>query len=338
MKSNDSIERLLPDYFSGKLSVEEGKIVDEWVCESAEHRRTAEEYCRLEYLLANMEAPDSNETEAALRNVHSRMRCSSRRSFMSNVQRIAAIMALPLFLMACWFAWQYYRDDKPTEVTVNSVAGMTAAATLPDGSQVWLNSNSTLHYPVRFGDTREVQLEGEAYFKVARQESRPFIVHAKDATVEVLGTEFDVEAYPGDTQVRTSLINGSVRLSLPAKGGLNTSVTMRPGDCYAWNLSTGKLSHNRINLNTAASWKDGKIVLENTSLEEALRQIGNRFNVEFLVRNDELLTQRYTGTFTGQRLEVVLEHFRRTTRIHFDYDIKGADSQNITGRQKILVY
>ena len=86
------------------------------------------------------------------------------------------------------------------------------------------------------------------------------------------------------------------------------------------------------------AWKDGKTVLDNTSLVEALRAIGNRFNVEFLVRNEALLDNRYTGTFSGQTLEVVLEHFKRTTNIHFDSDFKGTDSDNVSGRQVIIVY
>ncbi|MBQ9463614.1 MAG: FecR domain-containing protein [Bacteroidales bacterium] len=338
MISENNIESLLPDYFSGRLTEEEGKLVDAWICESAEHRKIAEDYCRLEHVLSSVEAPDNVNTEFALKAVHSRMRRNSVSSFTLHFQRIAAIATIPLLVSVIWLGTKYYGSGSDRQISISSVPGLTANTVLPDGSTVWLNSNSTLSYPVRFGKVREVTLEGQAYFKVEKQQGRSFIVHAKGSAVEVLGTEFDVEAYPTDDLVRTTLLHGSVRFAVPSDGPSPFTYLLKPGERYTWDRAAGKVLRSTVNPSTAAAWKDGRIVLDNTSLEEALRQIGNRFNVEFLIRNQNLLSHSYTGTFTAQRLEVVLEHFKRTTNIHFDYQLQGTETEKVSGRQKILVY
>lgn len=338
MISDNNIESMLQDYFRGTLSAEDGKLVDAWICESAEHRKIAEDYCRLEHVLSGIETQDNINTELALKAVHSRMRRSSISSFALHFQRIAAIAAIPLLVSVLWLGTKYYGNGPAQKVSISSVPGLTATTVLPDGSTVWLNSNSSLSYPVRFGKTREVSLEGEAYFKVEKQQGRSFIVHAKGSDVEVLGTEFDVEAYPTDDLVRTTLLKGSVRFAVPSDGPAPSTFILKPGERYTWDCTAGKVQRSAVNPSTAAAWKDGRIVLENTSLEEALRLIGNRFNVEFLIRNSNLLSHSYTGTFTAQRLEVVLEHFKRTTNIHFDYQVLGTDTEKVSGRQKILVY
>ena len=333
-----NIEDLLHAYFLGVLSEEEGRFVDEWICESAEHRRAAREICALEQLIEGTSQPDGTDCNIALDKVHARMRRDSGRRFWSRLRNYAALLALPLLAATIWFASRYYKAEDSVDVTISSVAGMTSSTTLPDGSMVWLNSNSRLSYPSRFSGNREVTVEGEAFFKVVKKEGSKFVVHAKGASIEVLGTEFDVEAYPTDGLVRATLLRGSVLFSVPSDSQAPRSFTLKPGERYTWDASDGTLLRANVNPSTAAAWRDGRIILENTSLADALRQIGNRFNVEFLIRNEALLGQRYTGTFTEQRLEVVLEHFRRTTDIHFDYQLMGTDTRNISGRQKIIVY
>lgn len=338
MIPDKNIESLLEEYFRGTLSQEEGKLVDEWICESAEHRALAAQYCHLEQILSGLEAPDSNETDAALRKMHSRMRKASWHNTFVHVHRFAAFMAIPLLIATLFLSIHNSKQPDIPDIVVKSVTGMTASTQLPDGSKVWLNSNSTLSFPASFDGTREVYLDGQAFFSVTKQQGTAFIVHAKGTAVEVLGTEFDVEAYPTDELVRTTLLSGSVSFTVPSGESGNYKYMIKPGERYSWDASSGRTVRSTINPATASSWKDGNIVLENTSLEEALRQIGNRFNVEFLVKNEALLSQTYTGTFTGQRLEVVLEHFKRATKISFDTQITGTDPQNVSGRQKILVY
>ena len=339
MLSEKEIEALLPEYASGNVSADQGRQIDEWICQSSANRIKAQQYMRLEHLGSRMEAIDSADTENALKRLHAGFLRDNGRKALRFATVFAAVCSIPLLIVSVWMAIQLSSGRGASQVELRSTTGMTAQTTLPDGSRVWLNSNSTLSYPSRFGQTREVTLEGEGYFEVAKDPGRKFFVHAGSAKVEVTGTEFDVEAYSDKySEVRTTLLSGSVILHVPAPGGRERTMAMSPGQQCTFSAETGRLTRRQADGAGVTAWKDGKTVLDNTSLEEALRAIGNRFNVEFLVRNESLLDNRYTGTFSGQTLEVVLEHFKRTTNIHFDSDFKGTNSENVSGRQVIIVY
>ena len=339
MLNDQTIQELLPLYARGEVSEQQGREVDEWICRSTANRKMAEQYFRLEQLYSLAEASEKADTDNALHAIHSRMRQTRTRNALGWLKLAAAILSIPLLISTIWLSSEIRKQDSLPPVQIKSTVGMTTSTTLPDGTKVWLNSNSTLSYPIRFGSTREVTLDGEAYFDVAKLNGRKFIVSTGNMQVEVTGTEFDVEAYSDrGPEVRTTLVSGSVLLHcIDAEGRIRT-VQMSPGEQFCYNSETFKLTRRNIDGPGVTAWKDGKTILENTSLEDALRAIGNRFNIEFLVRNQALLSNRYTGTFSGQTLDVVLEHFKRTTKIHFDTDLKGADPDNISGRQVIIVY
>ena len=339
MLNDNEIQDLLPLYARGEVSPQEGRMLDEWICQSAANRKKAEQYFRIEQLYSLAEASEKTDTDSALRALHSRMRRSRTLNAAGWIKLAAAILSVPLLISTIWLSVQLSKADALPPVQIKSTVGMTTSTTLPDGTRVWLNSNSSLCYPVRFGNTREVTLDGEAYFEVAKNKDHRFIVNAGEIRVEVTGTEFDVEAYSDrGPEVRTTLLSGSVNLMCPDASGHIRSVQMNPGEQFCYNSESARLTRRISDTAGATAWKDGKTVLDNTSLEDALRAIGNRFNVEFLVRNQALLSNRYTGVFSGQRLEVVLEHFRRTTNIHFDTSLKSADPDIISGRQVIIVY
>ncbi len=264
---------------------------------------------------------ESVDTEGALENMHRRIRANSRRALFRRIANVAAVLFLPLFLAAGFFAYEYYtgETDAPELIEMKTASGMTASVTLPDGSSVWLNSNSKLTYPSRFkSQEREVQLEGEGYFKVSANPERKFIVKTKAMQVEVFGTEFNVDAYDVENRdVRTMLVSGKVQIRYEDSKDNSHIVKMAPGEMLSFNPENGDMAMAKVNKEVITSWKDGKIVLQNTKLEDALRMVENRYHVKFDIRNKELLDNRYTGQFSGQRLDIVLEHFRRTTDISF---------------------
>lgn len=339
MLSEKEIKDLLPDYVKGYASEQEGKEIDEWICSSAANRKAAEECFRLEYLRSRIDAIDSADTDTALSRIHSRMLHEKGRSTARVLVYCAAALSIPLMVATGWLSSKLKQSTQAAPVEISCTTGMVSRATLPDGSRVWLNSNSKLSYPAVFGHERRVTLEGEGYFEVAKDHGRKFIVETGSQQVEVTGTEFDIEAYPDSgPEIRTTLISGSIRLHCPDASGREHVFEVSPGEQYIYNRESCKILRGSAEGDEVTAWTEGKTILNNTSLEDALRAIGNRFNVEFLVRNEKLLSNRYTGTFSGQRLEVVLEHFRRTTNIHFDTSVKGMYTDNISGRQIIIVY
>mgnify|MGYP000755509447 FL=1 len=148
-----------------------------------------------------------------------------------------------------------------------------ANITLPDGSRVWLNSNTRIEYSQHFDDKREVQIDGEAYFEVVRNTGRPFIVYTPDdEQVEVLGTKFYVEAYSGTKKFETALIEGSVRVR-----AANSQFILQPS--YKAVLKGGKMSVEKITDFDIYRWREGLICFKNRHFSEILEELKKYYGV-----------------------------------------------------------
>ncbi|MGN0281889.1 MAG: FecR family protein [Prevotella sp.] len=170
-------------------------------------------------------------------------------------------------------------------VTLQVPTGKSAHLTLPDGSQVWLYPGSRLKFPQRFvGDTREVMLEGQAYFSVQRDPSHPFVVSAADVTTTVLGTEFVVSAYE-DTTPQITLVSGSVQI---AKG--NSRVLLSPGR-QAMPTADGSFDITEVDTEPYVQWRDGYFYFDNATLHDILVAIGRSYNVCVVCQHPESLTK-----------------------------------------------
>jgi ferric-dicitrate binding protein FerR (iron transport regulator) len=145
---------------------------------------------------------------------------------------------------------------------------------LPDGTNVWLNSASSLHYPIAFnGKTRDVELTGEAYFEVAKDKHKPFTVTSAGQKVTVLGTHFNINAYKDESNINTTLLEGSVRVNSNDKQAL-----LKPGEQSALSGETIRVS--KANIHLATAWKDGQLAFAHTDLKSVLRQTSRWYNID----------------------------------------------------------
>lgn len=149
-------------------------------------------------------------------------------------------------------------------------------ATLPDGSKVWLNAESSLHYPTAFtGNQRKVELKGEAYFEVAHNAEQPFIVETASQQVKVLGTEFNINSYDNEPSTLTTLINGGIELNRKKD---KTVKTLKPGQQAS--LGADNFTVSAVDIRPFVAWKKGEFRFKDTPLHEALRQIERWYDVE----------------------------------------------------------
>ena len=156
---------------------------------------------------------------------------------------------------------------------------------LSDGTRVWLNSESELEFPVLFGrGERVVKLEGEAFFEVAPDSMRPFIVNTSDVRTRVLGTSFNIKAYKNECDVITTLFTGNVDVATLADTSGN--VVLSPGKQADWNRQTGKLSVSEANLDNVIAWKEGMFVFNKENIEVVTRQIERWYGVKFIYKAD----------------------------------------------------
>ena len=189
--------------------------------------------------------------------------------------------------------------------------------TLPDQSVVTLNRYSTLRFPTRFrGDKREVQLTGEAYFDVEKDKRHPFIVKAEVIDVEVLGTRFNIEAYPSDPEIKTTLLEGSVEVSIP---GENKQLILSPNESAVYDRAKQCLAHEvNQESDNEITWRNGHFQFDYLPLQEISRQLSHAFNLKIEITDPALRSFRIRANFSnGESLEEILSLLKGAA--HFNY-------------------
>ena len=162
--------------------------------------------------------------------------------------------------------------------TLSTPRGGQYQVVLPDGSKVWLNAESSLHFPTAFtGNQREVTLTGEAYFEVAKNKEKPFRVKVDGMSINVLGTHFNVNAYSDENTIRTSLLEGSVKIIKD-----NKSKLLKPGNQAVLNKKQNEIDITDIDMNGVMAWKNGLFQFEGDNITTIMREIGRWYNVEIV--------------------------------------------------------
>lgn len=328
---NNRIEELLPRYCEGRLSEGERLEVEAWIDESEENKRVATQTFALYLAVDTVQVMKKVDTEKALLKVKGKMsdREVRRIVWWEWAQRAAAILFIPLLTLFIWQNWKGDTGEVAEMMEVKTSPGMTTSLTLPDGTIVYLNSESSLSYPSRFNrDFRRVTLSGEAYFEVAKDPEKKFILSTThQSQIEVLGTCFNVEAYEQNTEVITTLIEGKVDFMFEKDAGVK-HVFLSPREKLVYDSETDKVHLYKTSGKSELAWKDGEVVLDNTPLEEALWMLEKRYSVKFVIKNEKLKNSSFTGTFTNQRLEKILEYFKVSSKIrwqHINDDKDGSD-------------
>lgn len=326
-----NIEELLFRYCEGKLSGDERKHVEEWISASKENEELAKTVHELYWAADTLSVMDKVDADKALKKVNGKLVRRKFKTVFLWAERAAAIMFIPL-LSAYLFQIKNSDVAEARMMEIRTNPGMTTAFVLPDGTNVSLNSGSVLRYPEFFsGDKREVELIGEAFFDVTKDPNKRFVVKTTgDERVEVLGTSFNMEAFPGDSILSTTLLEGKVRFVSDAG-----SVQMNPGEKLVYNNKTSKAKLTKTNGEAETAWKYGKIIFDNTPFNEVLRMLSKRFNVDFVVKNEKYRKDSFTGTFSTQRLEQVLDVFSISSKIKWRYVPTDKTEEK---RSKIEVY
>lgn len=181
---------------------------------------------------------------------------------------------------------------------------------LPDGTRIWLNSASSLKYPSSFAALKErkVELSGEAYFEVAKDKTHPFIVKSGRQEIRVLGTHFDVSAYPDEQLIKTTLLEGSVKL--------NQQITLKPGEQSS--MAGEKFSVKEVNVNDAVDWKNGEFVFTNESLTSILKKVSRWYDVEIRYVHTPVDMPTFTGSVSrAENISSVLKMLEETSNVRF---------------------
>ncbi|MDB4273812.1 FecR family protein [Algibacter sp.] len=180
--------------------------------------------------------------------------------------------------------------------TLNIPFGKTFKVTLSDGSIVHLNAGSSLKYPQQFNTTgnRKVFLQGEAFFKVNKDEKRPFIVEANDIEIKVLGTEFNVNTSSLNHYADCVLVEGSVLLS----NNNGNEVILSPNEKATWDITSKAFNTSQVNTKLYTSWVHGELIFEDSNFSDISNKLTQFYNIKIENRNNSLKTQKFSGTIS----------------------------------------
>ncbi len=236
---------------------------------------------------------------------------------------VAAVFA-GIILSAAFFAGYLVNKEEPVPVayhTLSVPAGQYAQLILSDGSEIWLNSRSKLIYPDKFtSNTREVQFEGEGFFKVISDKEHPFIVKTKTMNVIATGTRFNISAYEDDAWMSTTLIEGVVKLS-SSKYGIDYSLTK--SNMAVYDKLKNTLAVNPTDTDMQISWTHGEFRFKEMTLEDIAKRLERNFNVKFSFKDNSLEQRIFTGTFYNhQSIENILRVMKAST-LKMNYAIKN---------------
>lgn len=209
--------------------------------------------------------------------------------------RVAGAAAAVVLLSVA--GWQAYERLRPVEMMTVTAQAETRTVVLPDRTEVVLNRHSTLTYPKDFRreSRREVTLQGGACFEVTKDPSHPFVVKTGEVQVQVLGTHFNVEAYPRDREVRTTLLEGSVAVSLP---GRSQRLVLAPNERAVYDKTSGRLSQESLaDAADDISWSHGCLNFRSQPLREIVRQLANTYQADIRIADPTLAEYRLTATF-----------------------------------------
>ena len=333
MKNIDNInETTLLNYFLGEVSDNEKLAVKSWIYASPENNKIAKEVYATYLVTEGMSKSRKENTKSALLKMKNKAKRQKQMYWGKWLQRGAAILFIPLLCSTFYFATNSLEKELDQFIEIRTNSGMVTSVTLPDSSKVWLNSESYLKYPVRFGkNSRDITLNGEAYFSVKKNTKRFIVKTHGNAQIEVLGTEFNLEAYENEKEIITTLVSGSVNFKYNKKKCL----PLTPGQKVVYNTISKNASVSNATIDAAISWREGRIVFDNTPLERVLSILSKRFNVDFVISTPALKENSFTGKFSHQQLDRILEYFKRSSNMKFRYLIT---KENLQEKSRIEIY
>ncbi|GAB3879060.1 FecR domain-containing protein [Hymenobacter segetis] len=300
----EEIYLLITRYLARQTSSDENERLATWVAQSSDHERTFEQLKAVWQASPTPPAPAA--TAAALRQVKARLAPpvpvappAIRRWRLARRYQTAALLVLLSVLGGGYF---YARPTVPAYRLSLTPAGRQQTIRLPDGSLVTLAPQSQLRYPVRFSETsREVYLEGEAFFEVSKNPHRPFRVHSGTWVTQVLGTKFNVSAVRGASQTAVSLVEGQVQVNDD-----HGQYLLAPGQQLLGDHATGRIYRQAFNKARVTAWRSNKLVFQNEKLADAASQIERLYGVKLVFADPATAEIRLWATFNNEPLTAVL--------------------------------
>ena len=329
---SDQMYEIIARKLTGTISGEESKLLDKWISESHNNQIEFEDIQILWERTGEFQRSLRVDQNAALSLVHEQTNISSQRVFRLNLlYQVAAILVLAVLLAGSY--GYFFAPAAPSSgyyQEVFAAAGTRIQVDLPDGSRVCLNSGSSLRFSNQFTTKkqRHVELNGEAYFEVAKDSKHPFVVQTGPIEVEALGTEFNIDAYDSERAIDVVLVKGKVAVSKISRTTKQALLVLVPNEKAHFQVKENKISKEKTDeLEKYIGWIDGKMVFADDPIQDVMQKLENCYSVEIQLDDPGLRNYRFTGTFINETVDEILHAFSLTSPLSYEITPAAKDSQ-----------
>ncbi len=320
----------------GEVSTEEEKAFNDWLNAETTNKQV---YFQLKELWYHKQDQTNNsQAIAAYDKLINRIKFAEGTLSQSRVRKISfqvnqfvKYAAIVIFIISFGYLASYYISNESSGsefCTISVPKGNKSEVVLPDGSRIWLNNNSKLVYPKEFNNKiRKVELTGEGFFEIKPNAKVPFVVQTSDISIRVLGTKFNVSAYPNDKFIETTLVSGKVTIRSNESPAVENILS--PGESSTYDKISNLMTKNQVDTKFYTYWMKGEFVFKDEKFETLAKRIERIYNVEISFQDESLKDKKYTGDFkVDDNIYTILEIFKRSTTEPIDY---------ITERNKIII-
>lgn len=260
--------------------------------------------------------------------------------FVVGYQKIAAALIVPLIIGAAVLVYYLSNQVSVLELDLDAIANLEQTTSgvinveyrspagsrldiiLPDSTEVCLNGNSKLTVSKLFGiEDRVVRVDGEAYFSVAPDKNKKFVVKAGDLDIVALGTSFYLKAYSDENSVETVLLTGKIAIELPDQTKSDSSILLYPNQKYIYYKNSKEEEFLKgINVEKYKVWTDGELIFEDESIEQIIERLERFYNVDIEIVDKDILLYRFTASLNNCSLEQILQYMKLSSPIDYEID------------------
>lgn len=346
MKNNIDHKTLL-NFSEGKYSYKDYQKVKNWFNRIEDNKEIKDELFAQWTKLTEDSASQQNSLTHIFEKIRYNISLEENRetkkiSIWRYYNQVAAILLIPVLAFSVWY---YISSNKISDTTsteeiaqswveINAPQGARVNFSLPDGSQGWLNSGSKLKYPAVLGETRKVELTGEAWFDVEHKDNSEFIVSVPEMDIKVLGTQFNVTAYAEDRYTHVILEEGKVEVN-GTVGAFNQ--VLAPNEKLSFNNEERSIILSEVDAKPFSAWKEGYLIINNEPLEEVVGRLERWYNVDIKIEDDVLRKYRFKATFRDEPLEEVLKLIAKTTPIKYSIKKREEDEDGVLKKKKVTI-
>ena len=325
----DTANDWITGYLTNSLTPEETQSLQEWLNASEENRKYFSDMQEV-WIAASDETDDSSFNKDKAYQLFLKQTAATpqqginkRKAFQLRPWMYAAAMIIVVFICGT-IAFQSGKSvirNQLTQITIEAPYGSKTKLYLPDGTLVWLNAGSKMSYAQDFGiNERTLNLTGEAYFEVIKNEEMPFKVHTEELDVKVLGTKFNFRNYKDDLEAKVCLLEGKVALNTREK-----ETILHPDQQALLDKKTGKLSVSGTKAAYSAEWTNDRLYFDEVLLSDIIKELERSYDVKITVADDTLNTIRFYGNFRKreQSIQEIMDVLSSTDKMTYTMNGKN---------------